>query len=416
MFFHKIEEEIELEDFSPEELRKKLKKMKGNRASKKSILFSLLKTIPFFNKLMESVELSGDALTNIAEIEGHVSHASEVAGTGFHAIKLITSISDFLYIPAVYLGAFITNQDVPFSLSRNARFLYSAVILGLTITAFAFPPAAPIIALVTSLSVLGLSVITLANLFYKRYALIDQLALLENSIILGTSNANESIDHLEELHFKLKKLKKDVNLEEYKALEEEVKNARKEVRVKLKALQEMLDSREECQQQLEKLGTKAVLDRTIGTLFACLTVIGAAVSIFLPPVGLFIIAASASLAIAYVIGRVAIPFFKSLKKNKIYETSKLDEDDSEGEGKKDELTETETETEFVTSDMRVIHDRDKIMKAAKRLEKLVADDPIIKTKLMNTEPEQDCPPEASDTAQKVLDEPVVQGDEHPTLQ
>lgn len=154
------------------------------------------------------------------------------------------------------------------------------MILGLTITAFAFPPAAPVIALVTSLSVLGLSVITLANLFYKRDAVKDELALLENNIKLVKNHANDSLNDLEELDLKLKKTKKDGNLVEYEVLVEEVKNARKEVRAYLKDLQELLDSREACQQQLEKLGAKAVLDRTVGTLFACFTVIGAAVSIF----------------------------------------------------------------------------------------------------------------------------------------
>ncbi|HHF7350520.1 TPA: hypothetical protein ACPSKZ_000367 [Legionella anisa] len=73
MFFNKAEDEIELEDFSAAGLRKKLKSMKGTKASPKSIGSSILRMLPFFNKFMDSVDGTGSAITNMVQVAGHVS-------------------------------------------------------------------------------------------------------------------------------------------------------------------------------------------------------------------------------------------------------------------------------------------------------------------------------------------------------
>lgn len=168
-----------------EGLRKKLASMKGV-ASQKSVALSILKLIPFFNKFIASANGAGNAITRMIEIEGLVNNATQTATSVFQYIKLGTAIIDFFRIPAIYVGALIAKQEVPFTFSRNAKLLYSAVILGLTITAIAFPPAAPIIALVAGVAALGQSIVTLTNLYYKRIETQDKLVQVEQDIAQKT--------------------------------------------------------------------------------------------------------------------------------------------------------------------------------------------------------------------------------------
>ncbi|HHF0526848.1 TPA: hypothetical protein ACTUT5_003505 [Legionella anisa] len=413
MFFNKAEDEIELEDFSAAGLRKKLKSMKGTKASPKSIGSSILRMLPFFNKFMDSVDGTGSAITNMVQVAGHVSNTTESAGTGFHVIKLVTSILDFIYIPCIYLGAYITKQESPITLNRNARFLYSAVILGLTITAIAFPPSAPIIALVTSIAALGLSVITLAKLYYKRYELKDKLEEIEKKIESKKNLINYLIDDLENLEAKAKKARKEGKLDESASLEEEIRNARKDIKADLNILKELLDNQEQCKQKIEKLGTMAVVDRSVGIAFASLAFLGAAMCLFLPPVGFGLLAATASLAFAYVVARVTYPLLKSLGKkimNAVTKKPHSDEGDRESEGEKEDLT----ESEFETSDMKV-KPTPEIEKIAKRLQETVADSPIIPTTIQPEESDQVSAPENTRLQKKKEEDELLQEKEHPSM-
>ncbi|KTD42696.1 hypothetical protein [Legionella parisiensis] len=409
MFFNKTEDEIELEEFSAAYLRKKLNSMRGTKASQKSVASSILRMLPFFNKFMDSVDGSGSAITHLVQVAGHVSNSTESASTGFHVIKLVTSILDFIYIPCIYLGAYITKQESPITLSRNARFLYSAVILGLTITAIVFPPSAPIIALVTSITALGLSVITLAKLHYKRYELKDQLAQIEKKIDSKKNLINYLLDDLENLEQRAKKAKKEGRSAEYASLEEEIRNARKDIKVDLNVLKKLYDDQEQCKQKIEKLGAMAVVDRTVGIAFAALAFIGAVVCIFLPPVGFGILAATASLALAYVVGRVTYPLLKSLGKKVMHAFTRKPESDgdSESEGEKEGLSESEIET----SDRKVHHDMDKIEIIAERLKKTVADYPIIPTTIQSEE-SLGSPPKTKKSEKKNEEDETLKENEH----
>ncbi|KTD11647.1 coiled-coil protein [Legionella gratiana] len=300
------------------ELRKTLESMEGTKASRQSIALSILSLIPFFNKFIASASGAGNAITRMIEIQGLVNNATQTAASAFQYIKLGTAIIDFFRIPAIYVGALIAKQEVPFTFSRNAKFLYSSVILGLTITAVAFPPSAPIIALVAGIAALGQSVTTLANLYYKRYEVQDKLEQIEKDITQKKKKITSLIDKLE----KLEKTAEMANDEELESIKDKITNKKKEIAKHLDELQSLYDSQEHCKQKLEKLGTTSALDRTVGVGFAALALIGIVTSMIFPPVGIGILATTASLGVAYFVGRITVPLMKSLVEKIINAVSK----------------------------------------------------------------------------------------------
>ena len=404
MFFKTdIETFEQLEADSVGYLRKKINTMKGIKASKKSIALAILRMLPFASKFIDSLEGAGSAINHLVMVEGIVNHATTAAAEGFHIIKLLTGITDFVVVPIIYFGAYITNQKVPFTLSRNARFVYATVILGLTITALAFPPAAPIIALVTSIAALGLSLITLTKLYYKRFELEDKLVNTKQQVETEKNRLKSLINYLEKLEADAKKAKEDGKLEDYKTLESKIESERITIKEQFNSLQELLNDQVRCEQKLEKLRTTAVWDKSAGVAFASLALIGAIVSLIAPPAGLGILAVAASLGIAYTVARLTFPLFKSLA-NKIvnYSTRKSEptKQDNEEPAEKEALT----ESEFDSSAKRVKRDMPDIEKIAERLEHTVASEPITHS---GTQPDQSAHALISET----LFKPVSQKDE-----
>lgn len=418
MFFKTDIETFEhLEADSVEQLRKKLKVMKGIKASKKSIALAILRMLPFASKFIDSLGGAGGAINRLVEVKGLVNNATTAAAESFQIIKLLTSTTDFIVIPIIYFGAYITNQKVPFTLSRNARFVYATVLLGLAITALAFPPSAPIIALVSALGALGLSVITLAKLYYKRYEVEEQLTKIKGQIEGQKNLVNYLIDHLEQLEAEAKKAKEDGKIEEYQALISKIESERNDIKGQLNSLQELYNNQVSCEQKLAKLGTTAVLDKSVAVAFASLVLIGTVVSLIAPPVGVAILAVTASLAVAYTIGRLIYPALKFLV-NKIanYVTGKSEPAQEEGEGLGEEDTLSESESESESSAQRIKKDMPDIIKVANRLKDTVASDPNIPQETQTEQATQKLiPQKASAKKNKEDEEQDEREDEYPKI-
>lgn len=84
--------------------------------------------------------------------------AAQAAGNGFQWAGLGLALIDFFRIPLIYLAALLIGQKPPITLNKNARWLYSTVLLVLTIISLTVPAAAPPIALVTAILGFGCSV------------------------------------------------------------------------------------------------------------------------------------------------------------------------------------------------------------------------------------------------------------------
>jgi hypothetical protein len=129
-------------------------------------------------------------------------------------------------------------------------------------------------------------------------------------------------------------------------------------------------------QKLESMGMMKTVDKSVGLAVASLTLIGAVVGLIFPPAGFAILVAASAIGVAYLVGRVTFPLFKSLgEKISNYFTKKSESnlDQQADEGLKNDLTESldkEMHIELQFNDPKVI-------KEARRLEKTVAGDPLI---------------------------------------
>jgi len=304
------ESEIQVSIESPlsSKAMKKLLAFKPRPLPREPSLVSLLQKIPFFTGFLRSVDHAGNALSGIAQIQGDTSKALKEAVKGFHFTGLALNVIDFLRIPAIYLAFAIAGEKPPITLSRNARWLYSALLVALTITALALPAVAVPMALTAGSLAFGLSVFTLGKAFYQRYQLRKEL-----KGILGAIEAKTQ--QLDKLQQEMVGIEKDIELttdsqrlEALKGSYSEKSDAFvREYEAQKNDLQTLYDKKLKCEKKLKNKGFMGLADKGITVALSSLGLIGLTLSLFFPPVGLAILATSATLAGLYLIARVGFP-------------------------------------------------------------------------------------------------------------
>lgn len=267
-----------------------------------------MEKIPLLSGLLQSLGSSGTATTALIKSLGNTSQALQGASAGFHYAGLGIAAINFVRIPLIYFFALIARERVPFTLSNNARWAYSALVLGLTLAAILVPAAAPPIALVLASLTLVLSLVSIGHMIYKRYTIQKSLRETKENIKTQEDLLEEMQENAKLLSSKLKKLNKnDQDYEERaRAICKEIDDLSGKYKIEKDELQRLHNKKLEDEQTLKGLGTAAFMDRGIAAALTSVAIIGLALSFFFPPVGLGIVAGSAGLGALYVVSRVAV--------------------------------------------------------------------------------------------------------------
>lgn len=278
---------------------------------KPSLLRIAANRIPWLSKFLQAVDDTGDSVVKIGE---RVANLPDIPGKeslsqGFSFGGIAMAAFDFLRVPIIYLSAYLLGQEVPVNLNNNARWLYSALLLALTITAIAAPVTAPYIAFIAAGISLTVGVFLLGKTLYERYRLGKERKKIETEI-----RSEE-----EEMHTIQKEVKRLKSLLEKATEEEQIAKILFEIAViqeqynaQKKQIQDLKNKEFQLEQQIKEIGVMQVVDRSIAIGLAALTIISLVVSLFFPPVGLWMLTGIAIFGGAYLAARLATPFIKSL--------------------------------------------------------------------------------------------------------
>ncbi|WP_347252164.1 hypothetical protein [Legionella sp.] len=274
-----------------------------------ALTLALLEKIPFLANFLRSVDATGVSLSKLAYIQGN-----EVAGTvnsGFRIAGAVIAFIDFIRIPAMYLAAWLLDQPLSINLSQKAKWLYSAVVLSLSLAGLLAPTTiAPFIALAAASLAFMVSIFTLSKLFYDRHQTKQLLKQIRQEIEETEFELQQMIWLAKELGELLNTPDKKKN---YLAYIEQVNQLQEDMDEKKETLQELYDNQLEAAQLLEGLGWHGVLDKTVGLGLATTALIGLTLSLFFPVIGLAIFGASAAGGCLYILARmacIAIPMIR----------------------------------------------------------------------------------------------------------
>ncbi len=270
---------------------------------KKAFIMGLLKQIPLLSGFLHSLQGTGSSFSQLAVLR---NAASPAMGNAFQFAGLGLAIIDFFRIPIIYLAAAILGERPPFSLSKNARWLYAAIIFALTIATLVVPGLAMLFAFVGAGLGVGVSLITLGKFFYMRNQIKANFSGLSQKIELQTKHYNKV--QKEAASIKLELDSPYVDLAKQSSRIAALQRESEEVKTKL---QELCNKQYVAQRKLEKYGISRVLDRSLAVLLSSGALVGLALFLVFPPIGLTIIGFSAALGGFYLIASLAYSFLRS---------------------------------------------------------------------------------------------------------
>ncbi|WP_133134848.1 hypothetical protein [Legionella nautarum] len=262
------------------------------------LTIALFKKVPFLSGFLRSVDGTGVAISKLAYIEGR-----ELAGSinsGFRVAGVIIAFIDFIRIPLMFYAAWLLGCPLPITLSHAGRWLYSAVVLGLALAGVLAPvPVAPIIALCAGSLALAVSVFILVKHFYDR-------SQTKQALIQGTIDIERAESQLQNLVEKAQRLSVLLNdpgeVANYPDYVKQIKKMQTKLQRRKEKLQKLYDKQFENMQLMKDLSGSAVRDKKVGMALAIVAVIGLALAIFFPHIGLVLFAISAATSGLYLIG------------------------------------------------------------------------------------------------------------------
>ncbi|KTD34745.1 coiled-coil protein [Legionella moravica] len=276
--------------------------------TKKSLLRSALARIPWVSKFSLKFDDAADTAINIGErvTEVNDSFGNESIAHGFHYAVLAMAILDFVRIPLIYFAAYLFNEKIPIKMSTNLRWAYSAFLLGLTITALVSPVTAPVIAFVSAGTGLVFGIFLLARTLINQYKLGRERKLLHEEII----KAEEEMKTLQEEAKDLEQQLTASTGDELLALN--IKDLEERYNSQKSLLSDLKNQELHIEQKIARVGMMRVLDKSIGIGLTSLSIIGLVVTLFVPPVGGWILAGAAIAGGVYLFARLMTPVFKFL--------------------------------------------------------------------------------------------------------
>lgn len=263
--------------------------------------------------LSQIIKTTGDSGKAMLQIDSSIRTFNNITPSnslkfGLNIGAIVLSSLDFFLIPAVYLACYILDGKAPISWSNNARWLYSALLLALTITALCVPAIAVAIAFTTASISLALSIFLIGQTLGKWYELIKE----KNAIKKLRRHAELEMEDIQLEAALIQRDLKEINTEQelFKVCEqiaflEERFIKQKELLIKLNLNETKLGKK------IKKTGLLPLLDKSVGLSLSLLGMVGLIVSLYIPMAGLGIITAVSVISLLYLIARFALPLIQS---------------------------------------------------------------------------------------------------------
>ncbi|EHL29324.1 hypothetical protein [Legionella drancourtii] len=274
---------------------------------KKKVPLSLLMRIPFLSRFVKGV--SSEAMQLGSSISALHGTPPTALTSGFQFGGISLAALDFLMVPGIYLAAFVLKRPVPITLNNNARWLYSAVLLALAITALTVPGAAPVIGLVSAGLALGLSTFLLAKALRERYVLGKERKALRRELVGAEEEMQQIQCEAEKLHTLLQQTTDQEHLTE---IYQHIASLQQRHQTQKERIEALKEKEEVIEEKIKELGIVHIVDKGLGVSLASLAVVGLVTSLFFPHVGLAILIGVSAVSLAYLAVRITVPIVRAL--------------------------------------------------------------------------------------------------------
>ncbi|KTD42602.1 hypothetical protein [Legionella parisiensis] len=264
--------------------------------------------------LAQIIKTMGDSGKAMMQIGSSIRTFSKIKPTasltqGLNIGAIAFAALDFFLIPFIYLTAYLLDGKAPVNRSNNARWLFSAIVLGLTITSICVPAIAVAIAFTTASISLTLSLFLLGQALHECYHLSKERRATRKLIAGAQSQIEKSQNKASRLRAALDDASTEQQLQLHYAQIislQEIFNPQKEYLIKLKLKESKLDKK------IKNVGLVQVMDKGVGLSLCTMAMSGLIVSLYFPVAGLGILTAVSAISLTYLLLRLALPLLQLL--------------------------------------------------------------------------------------------------------
>jgi len=269
------------------------------------------KKLPFISRFIVETTMTGNAVvqvkSSVSSLLDTGSAGSSLSGLQFGTLAL--AMLDFYLIPIVYLSALILSEEVPFNLANNTRWLYSALMLSLTLAALFIPGAALLIGLATGITSLSVSTFLLGRAIHERY----QLGRERKNIRMQGLIVEHEIDRIQNTAEALKTLLIDTeDPEQIAAIGDKIMRLQEHYNAQKKLMKDLKVQELEVNEKIKEVGLFKIFERCLFVTLGALAIIGLVLSLFNPPVGVMMLTVVSIISLSFIVTRLAVPVFKYL--------------------------------------------------------------------------------------------------------
>ena len=270
-----------------------------------TLLLLILYRIPFFYALVKRMNTTSSAIIRLAMLAGQPSDAVLKAAKITPIVSFALNIIDFLEVPLIYIAAYSLNEKLPaMTLSTLGKWLYSSILLTLYTIALINPIALPIITLTASLLVFVTSVATLGKIYYYH----DQN---KNELKDVIEEINKSpVTQLHQCALELEKACRDQNDSLIIELMNKIEILKNDCEQKKEGIKALYQKKYMLEESIKIEST--VMDNCVSMVLSSLTLTGAVVSLFFPPIGLGILIGVSLAGSTYAITQFTAPYVMML--------------------------------------------------------------------------------------------------------
>ncbi len=310
---------------SAQKLKEMQKPMTFDVKHDRKFMVFLQEKFPLLLTLTQTIDSTGMALTLFIMTFRQMNEFLFKALRHFSAVGTILKAFNFIQIPLIYLTAFVLGEKIPFSLSKNAKWLYSAVLLGLALTSIFVPGAAVAIIIATAGLTLGASILTLANTLIKKQTQPRKLAEIRAKKEVLEQKAQA-------LQLEAQALEQEGDGLSNAELDEKINALFKQHQALRVRLTKLYTDEVIYTKKITKKGTGFVLDRSVSTGLAAIGVIGSVLLLMAPVAGISVLAATSVVGTGYLALRMVGSLVNKLKKSPTTPTTKSSTSVSIAEG------------------------------------------------------------------------------------
>ncbi|WP_133129933.1 hypothetical protein [Legionella yabuuchiae] len=279
--------------------------------------YSLLSLMSSVAKFGEAASDSGEKITHFVGYEinfdhPHQAHSIEALSGALHLGALGFTAVNFFRTPAEYVNALVSGKKINPTVSKNARWALSAVMLAIGILVACFPVIAPGFSIGAAFLGLGAGVIGMASLLYQRLEIEEQQVQVKKAIAMQEQLITDINAHLLPQYYLLEEALAEKDKSKCTELIGDMRPLLKKLEAAKRGLIHLKNHQAYLEQTFRKLNSTAMLDKIVSISLSVIVIIGITISYMLPPVGLAIIAGVAAAGFLYVTARFGIPLLKQL--------------------------------------------------------------------------------------------------------